>query len=663
MEEFEDRLRGALRAHARDVRPSPDGWERVEARIRRRQVLTWAAPATAVAAIAAVVVLALPAILPGEGNDIEFGATDESDDGDGNAETFDSEVADPQGTEPSEEPEGAPEAVRTPSLKGRAGAIAWLDGQSLVIQTPEGRRETSASLAGGLGLAVAPGSDAQRHVLLAAGSVDADGGCRGLTQFFTRDGNDGTFADQEVDGCVSAPRFSPDGEHVARIARDEGAQTLEVRPFTNEGTERQPAETATLDDVEGEIEIAGWLPAVDGSGDLGVDELLLIERGEDGSRLRVLPINLDDDGGLELPQGTTPVQLDETTSEGVVAAAALSAADPRANELVGIETEDGQAQLFVVTAGEGLQRGVADLPSELADAEQRAWIFAEGDDILLGDGRDGVWHVGLDGDEPAVVELDADWTSAALLRAEDDETTAEEETNGDGPETTAFFVRSGEDRLWVEPATVPLARETTGVAAAAMEALLTGGVEGLETLAPEGTRLLGASINDEVLTVDLSEEVRDGNAGGEAEEMFAQQLAHTAAQFDGLESVSLLVEGQPTSELWGHLDWSDPIEPDELDLSPVVIEEVSHDDGQVTVSGEATTFEATVELRLANPSGQYAEETFTTSTCGGPCRGEFEHTFDAAVRTAGTWTVKASQPEVSEEAPPPFVATAEVTVD
>lgn len=229
---------------------------------------------------------------------------------------------------------------------------------------------------------------------------------------------------------------------------------------------------------------------------------------------------------------------------------------------------------------------------------------------------------------------------------------------------TAYLVRSAGDGFYVEPAEVTLGLETTGIARASMEALVVGGSGELITLAPDGTRVLGATISDGVLKVDMSEEVRDSSAAGaEAEEAFAQQLAHTAAQFDGVEAVELLVGGSGIDELWGHLDWSQPIEPDDLALSPVVIEEIEVEDGTVTVSGQATVYEATVELRLINPDGAVVADTFANAECGAPCRGEWEHAFEASAGSQGTWTVEASQPQVTDEGPAPFETSAEVTVD
>lgn len=236
------------------------------------------------------------------------------------------------------------------------------------------------------------------------------------------------------------------------------------------------------------------------------------------------------------------------------------------------------------------------------------------------------------------------------------------EPTGGVTEVLAWYVRLAPTTLYVEPVRRQLAEPTVGVAAAAIIEVLTGDPEdpALTTLAPEGTRLLGASIADGVLTVDLSAEVRENpNVGAAGEAAFAQQLAFTGAQFDTVEAVEVRVEGEPVTDLWGHVDWSEPLRPDEFQQSPVVVLQPGWGEtvegGEVTLAGTANTFEATVELRLVDPDGAVVSETFTTATCGTGCRGEWTHTF-SAVEEPGRWAVVAAAPDPSGgEGPDPFV--------
>lgn len=291
------------------------------------------------------------------------------------------------------------------------------------------------------------------------------------------------------------------------------------------------------------------------------------------------------------------------------------------------------------------------------------------------------------GDDPAPTPVDTGDATPAPTGAPDPTGDPEPEQTGDpepdptgdpgpGPDepngedgASVYFARATDGGIWVEPVEVTFDEPAVGVARAAMEALVAGPPAGadpsLETLAPAGTTVRDAAVTDgAVLVVDLSGDVRDGSAAGSsAEAAFAQQLAYTAAQFSTVERVQLWVEGSPVTELWGHVDWSRPIEPEQFALTPVTFdshawgEEVAV--GDVTVGGEATVFEATVVLRLYGPDGALVEEAFTTATEGGPGRGDWEHTFTLA--TPGRWTVEVAESDPSDgEGRPPVTVQLEL---
>lgn len=226
----------------------------------------------------------------------------------------------------------------------------------------------------------------------------------------------------------------------------------------------------------------------------------------------------------------------------------------------------------------------------------------------------------------------------------------------------AWYVRDGVRGPWVEPEVRTLSAATVGVARAAFTEVISGDpvAPGLSTMAPAGTEILGVNRKGAVLILDVSDDVRATGTGSAGEIAFAQQLAHTATQFDGVESVRLHVEGKAITELWGHLDWSRPVEPDEFAISPVVVTAPRHGAevpaGRVTFKGTANTFEATVELRLINPDGDVVKETFTTATCGSGCRGSWQHAF--RVTAPGRWRLVAAESDPSGgEGGGPFTTT------
>lgn len=74
--------------------------------------------------------------------------------------------------------------------------------------------------------------------------------------------------------------------------------------------------------------------------------------------------------------------------------------------------------------------------------------------------------------------------------------------------------------------------------------------EGLATNLPDGTRVLGASLKDGLLTVNLSREF--GSGGGTASMIGRlNQLYYTLSQPAGVRAVSLEVEGRPLRVLGG----------------------------------------------------------------------------------------------------------------
>ena len=216
-----------------------------------------------------------------------------------------------------------------------------------------------------------------------------------------------------------------------------------------------------------------------------------------------------------------------------------------------------------------------------------------------------------------------------------------------------WYVRSNHNRgPFVEPERFRPAESTTGVARAALQALLTRKPRdpGLLNLVPEGTTLLDVTLKDRTLTVDLDLPDAGAGVGSEFEALLYEQIRHTGAQFSTVRRVEILEEGgDPTS---GHLDPAEirgPARPDKFAISPIIVTRPTHRQkvaaGEIRVRGSANVFEATVGLVLIDPDGDVAEETFTTATCGTGCRGTWAYTF--TISEPGTWTLVASEDDAS----------------
>jgi hypothetical protein len=229
-----------------------------------------------------------------------------------------------------------------------------------------------------------------------------------------------------------------------------------------------------------------------------------------------------------------------------------------------------------------------------------------------------------------------------------------------------YVVRSAPTMFFVEP--IPVLVESFGGATgarvtAAVEALLglteTGDPD-LFTSVPAGTTLHRVSVDGSVVTLDLAGGIVGSSGSSSQEVTFAQQLAHTARVDASIVAVRLLIDGEPISELWGHLDWSQPIEVDPFILSPVTVttplagEEVPV--GPVTFRGQATVFEATVLVTLLDGARAVVEEGFVTASTGAPERGTWEWT--VTLPGPGAYTLVAGESDPSDgEGRPPFSTT------
>jgi len=242
----------------------------------------------------------------------------------------------------------------------------------------------------------------------------------------------------------------------------------------------------------------------------------------------------------------------------------------------------------------------------------------------------------------------------------------------DEPTIEVFLVRSGPAAFFVEPVPVRLPEAPNGLEArveVALEALLsivTPFDPDLFTSVPVDTRLRSVRIADGVVTIDLGDGIVGSSGASSQEVTFAAQLAHTALLDPELTGLRVLIDGAPITELWGHLDWSQPLTADPFALSPVTITTPLHDaelaPGPVTVQGRATVFEATVVVRVEREDGSVLVEDFVTATEGGPGRGDW--TWTVTLDRPGRYRIiaGASDPSGGAEGPPPFTTSRSVRV-
>jgi spore germination protein GerM len=197
------------------------------------------------------------------------------------------------------------------------------------------------------------------------------------------------------------------------------------------------------------------------------------------------------------------------------------------------------------------------------------------------------------------------------------------------------------------------AEATPRVARTALETLLAGPTDveaaaGVSTAIPEGTQLLGVSIEDGIATVDLSAEFESG--GGSLGMMLRlAQVVFTVTQFPTVEGVLFELDGQPVEVFSGEgIVLDHPVTREDYEgMAPMITVATPGIGAQVTspvtIAGTANVFEATVTVRILDAAGNVLVEDFTMATCGTGCRGDYETelAFDVAEEQDGVIQLQA----------------------
>jgi hypothetical protein len=146
---------------------------------------------------------------------------------------------------------------------------------------------------------------------------------------------------------------------------------------------------------------------------------------------------------------------------------------------------------------------------------------------------------------------------------------------------------------------------------------------------PNGAELDNVSIAGNTATVDVGG-AASNNVGAQAAEIAVQQLVWTVTAVPGIDAVTILIDGAPAADLWGHVDISEPLRrASALDtLAPVWLISPQHGDRvgrEVTLHIAGVAFEATVnyEVRLGT---RIVKEGFVTLDKGAPQQGEAKQT-------------------------------------
>jgi len=166
------------------------------------------------------------------------------------------------------------------------------------------------------------------------------------------------------------------------------------------------------------------------------------------------------------------------------------------------------------------------------------------------------------------------------------------------------------------------------------------------------TEVRSVVVADDLITVDLSEDARTASVGADAAETAVQQLVYTVTAAEQLDvPVSLLIEGEPAGELWGHVVWDEPISRAPLLQTRLLVQINDPAEGTAVpttfnVTGEAATFEAVLPWRITDTSGAEVQSG-TAQTAEGQTMAPFEFTVNFT-GPAGTYVLEIREDDPSD---------------
>jgi hypothetical protein len=210
----------------------------------------------------------------------------------------------------------------------------------------------------------------------------------------------------------------------------------------------------------------------------------------------------------------------------------------------------------------------------------------------------------------------------------------------------AYFYLDGEVGSAGLAAVLREVPRTPAVGAAAMTALLAGpdpddtGERPFSSAIPDGSRLLGLTIEDGIATVDLSSEFE---TGGGSMSVFTRlgQVVFTLTQFPTVQSVLFEIEGRSVTVFSSEGILLDgPVDRDDYgDLLPAIfVDRPAYGaslDNPARITGSANVFEASFMITILDGDGATIAETPAMATCGTGCRGTFDVTLPYSIPEAG----------------------------
>jgi germination protein M len=260
--------------------------------------------------------------------------------------------------------------------------------------------------------------------------------------------------------------------------------------------------------------------------------------------------------------------------------------------------------------------------------------------ILAACGADGSGGTTTSGTEPSTTTVPPTTTTVAL-----ETTTTAPATTTVTTGATGHVVYFLLEDLDVEDGTpgpylVPVHRESPMMGTEAetvVNILLEGpsgdevaGTPAISTAIPDGTSLLGVTVESGLATVDLSDQYDDG---GGSFGMFARlgQVVYTLTRLSGVEEVAFEIEGEPVTVFSSEgIELDRPqVRDDYFDtlLSPTFVDSPAWGEpviSPIEARGLSNVFEAVSQIMLTDDDGLTLFEAPVMATCGTGCWGEWE---------------------------------------
>src|SRR3954454_5628183 len=192
---------------------------------------------------------------------------------------------------------------------------------------------------------------------------------------------------------------------------------------------------------------------------------------------------------------------------------------------------------------------------------------------------------------------------------------------------------------------------TKAVATAAVNALLEGPSTGeaarsISSLVPDGTQLLGLTIDGGVATIDLSSESSAGG-GTQAYQTRLAQVVYTLTQFPTVKGVNVQIEGAGDANVLNRSDY-------EQLLPTIWVDRPAWNaaaGNPAHITGSADVFEAAFRVSILDGSGKVLADQQVMATCGTGCRGTFDTMVPSTSAKCTSGTLRVYEPSAKDGKP------------